>query len=176
MNTTAQIKQAIKKSARVISDEPLEILKNAKDQITGSEDYFSENEKNNEMFENDSSVRDEEQQYKTKVFEQDGRHLEALETELKDIRRQKLFNEIMQKIQDGINVSVEEFSELTYEQREVLKAQVEVAKNKKIQSLNQNNGLIEPASKKGRRLGVFGQKQAAEKQTTRVENPIQSST
>jgi hypothetical protein len=176
MNTTAQIKQAIKKSARVISDEPLEILKKAKDQITGSEDYFLENKKNNEVSESDSFARDEEQQYKAKISEQDGRHLEALETELKDIRRQKLFNEIMQKIQNGIDVSVEEFSELTLEQREVLKAQVEVVKNKKIQSLNQNSGLVEPVSKKGRRLGVFGQKQAAEKQTTRVENPIQSST
>ncbi|AKM83380.1 hypothetical protein A2422_04190 [Candidatus Woesebacteria bacterium RIFOXYC1_FULL_31_51] len=176
MNTTAQsFKQAIKKSARTIGDEPLEILKNARDQVTGSEDYFSGNEKTNEVSKDDSAIRDEEQ-YKKKVSEQDGRHLEALEVELKDIRRQKLFNEIMQKIQDGIDVSVEEFSELTYEQREVLKAQIEVIKNKKIQSLNQNNGLIEPASKKGRRLGIFGQKQAAEKQTTRVENPIQSST
>lgn len=174
MNTTAQVKRAIKKSTRTITNEPLEILKTVRDQVITSENLFSVNQEN-DISQNDSGIKDEEQ-YKKQIAERDSRHLEALETELKDIRRQKLFNEITQKVQSGVDVPIEEFSELSHEQKEVLKAQVEVIKKQKSETLNQDTDLVEPASKKGRRFGSFGQKQAAERQQTRVEKPVQSST
>lgn len=174
MNTTAQVKQAIKKSTNTFSDEPLEILKTARDQILGSENYPQQTQENN-VSQNNGPTEDE-TNYKKQIAEQDGRHLEALENELRDIRRQKTFNDLMQKIQGGEDVSLEEFSELTHEQRDVLKAQIEAVKKQRIGLANQNSGLNEPAAKKGRRFGGMGQKKAAEKQQTRVENPVQSST
>lgn len=175
MNTTAQVKRAIKKSANTFGDEPLEILKTARDQILGSENYPQQTQENN-VSQNNGPTEDE-KNYKKQIAEKDGRHLEALENELRDIRRQKTFNDLMQKIQGGESIPLEEFSELTHEQRDVLKAQMEAVKKQQAGSLNQNVGLNEPSAKKGRRfMGGMNQKKAAEKQQTRVENPVQSST
>ena len=175
MNTTAQVKQAIKKSSQQLGDEPLEILKSARDQILGSENPEQQTQEN-DVSQNEGPS-EEEENYKKHRAEQDGRHLEALENELKEIRRQKLFNDLMQKIQSGETVPLEEFSELSYEQKDVLKAQTEVFKKQQVELTNQNTSLIEPSAKKGRRfMGGMNQKKAAEKQQTRVENPVQSST
>lgn len=167
MNTAAQVKQAFKKSAKTFTDEPLELLKSARKQITGEEiapDSYSGQEAD------DSQKIADEQDYKDQKSKQDGRHLEALESELKDIRRQKIFNDLMQRIQNGEDVPIEEFSELSYEQKDVLNAQIEAVKQRKINNENTTSQLIEPTTKKGRQL--MGQKQSAQKQTTRVEKPV----
>ena len=167
MNTTAQVKQAIKKSAKTFSDEPLELLKSARKQITGEE------MPDDQDYEETSKVQgpsQEEQEYKQEKEKQDGRQIEALESELRDIRRQKIFNELMQRIQNGEDVSLEEFSELSYEQKDVLKAQMEAVKKQKLNIESTNDQLVEPMPKKGRQL--MGQKQSAQKQTTRVEKPV----
>jgi len=164
---TAQVKQAIKKSAKQFADEPLELLKSAKKQVAGEEmasGYPPDQETN------DTQKMVDEQDYKVQKAKQDGRHLEALESELKDIRRQKVFNDLMQRIQNGEDVPLEEFSELSFEQKDVLKAQMEAVKQQKINNGNTTNQLIEPTAKKGRQL--MGQKQSAQKQTTRVEKPV----
>ena len=167
MNTAAQVKQAFKKSAKTFTDEPLEILKSARKQVTGEEmppDNYPDQETS------DPQKIADEQDYKEQKFKQEGRHLEALESELKDIRRQKVFNDLMQRIQSGEDVPVEEFGELNYEQKDVLKAQIEAVKQRKINNENASSELIEPTAKKGRQL--MGQKQSAQKQTTRVEKPV----
>ena len=87
---SAQVKQQIKKSAQQIADEPLELLKNARRQVS---ENISQTQAINEK--NENQPPKEETEYKKKVVEQDGRHLQALESELKDIRRQKLFNELI---------------------------------------------------------------------------------
>ena len=167
MNTTAQLKQSLKKSAKQFADEPLEILKSVRSQVTGENLQPTENP--TEKTEDPQKIEDE-QKYKQQKAESDGRHLEALENELKDIRRQKLFNELMQKINQGEDVSLEEFSELSYEQKDVLKAQIEAVKKQNESRASQTNTLVEPTAKKGRQL--LGQKQSAQKQTTRVEKPV----
>ncbi|WKZ25665.1 MAG: hypothetical protein QY322_04800 [bacterium] len=167
-NTTAQIKQAIKKSALQVASEPLELLKNASRQISGEEVAPQQQE----VSKPETEISQDEVDYKKQTSEQDGRHLQALESELKDIRRQKLFNDLMKRIQDGEDVSVEEFSELSFEQRDVLKAQLEAVKKQKIIQQSDPSGLIEPIAKKGRRMMGGGQKQSAQKQTTRVEKPV----
>ena len=88
---------------------------------------------------------------KTAIAEKDGRHLQALESELKDIRRQKIFNELMRRIQAGENIPLEEFTELSYEQRDVLKAQIEAVKTRNSQLVTDQ--LVMPSAKKGRKMG-----------------------
>lgn len=161
-----------KKPAKIFADEPLEILKNARDQITGSGEYDDNYQENNTP-KNDGPSEGE-INYKKQIAEKDGRHLEALETELKDIRCQKIFDDLMRRIQSGEYVPLEEFSELSYEQKDVLKAQMEVIKQQKINAENTNDKvLVEPVAKRGRWL--MGQKQTAEKQQRRVENPLSPS-
>lgn len=167
MNTTAQVKQAIKKSVQQVKQEPLEILRTATRQISGEEERPQQQEppksENNE-------APPEEIKYKKQVAEQDGRRLEALNSEIKDITRQKIFNDLMRRIQSGEDVPVEEFSELSFEQKDVLKAQVEAVKTQRLNTQNTNT-LPEPGAKKGRKMGG-GQKGAAKKEQTRVEKPV----
>lgn len=171
MNTTAQIKQNAKKIAQQIANEPLELLKRAQTQIAPEQNT---NVGQNPRQETDNQgASKEEQEYKKNLAERDGQKLLALENELLDIRRKRIFDELTRRIQSGEDVSIEEFSELSFEQREVLKAQLEAMQKQKTNSQNQNSGgLVEPAAKKGRRMTGFGQKQAAQKQTTRVEKPV----
>ena len=117
----------------------------------------------------EKKVTEEQEKVKKQLTEAEARRIEALENELKDIRRQKLFNDLMQKIQSGEDVSVDSFQELSFEERDVLKAQLTAAKNRKAQVGGQS--FVEPSAKKGRKMG-FGQKQSAQKQTTRVEKPV----
>ena len=162
-NTANQVKKSIKSFA----DEPLELLKSARSQVTG--ENAPSGEYPGESTEDPQKIQDEEN-YKVKKADSDGRHLEALESELKDIRRQKIFNELMQRIQNGEDIPLEEFSQLSYEQKDVLKAQMEAIKKQKLNAESTNNQLVEPTAKKGRQL--MGQKQSAQKQTTRVEKPV----
>lgn len=161
------IKQAIKKSAQQMAQEPLELLKNAARQVSGEE----QKPQQQETSKSDTEAPPEEQKYKQQVAEQDGRHLQALESELKDIRRQKLFNSLMQRIQSGENIPLEEFVELSYEQKDVLKAQMEAFKKQQAMQTNQSSGVPMPEAKRGRRMGG-GQKGAAKKEQTRVEKPV----
>lgn len=166
MNTTAgSIKQAIKKSAQQMAQEPLELLKNVSRQITGEK----ERPQQQEASKSETETSPEEQKYKKQVAEKDGRHLEALESELKDIRRQKIFNELMKRIQEGEDVPFEEFSELSFEQKDVLKAQIEAVRSRNSQSIT--NSVDMPQAKRGRKMGG-GQKGAAKRETTRVEKPV----
>ena len=173
MNTTAQVKQAIKKSAQQMAQEPLELLKSAARQVTGVENLPNSNPKpqQEKPKEESDGVSQEEKNYKKQVAEQDGRHLQALESELKDIRRQKLFNELMKRIQSGEDIPLEEFSDLSFEQKDVLKAQMEAVKKQRDMQANQSSGIPMPEAKRGRKMGG-GQKGAAKKEQTRVEKPV----
>lgn len=173
MNTTAgSIKQAIKKSVQQIKQEPLELLRTATKQVTGSENIQNQRPEvpPASTGETESTLGgQDEQNYKKQVAEKDGRHLQALEAELKDIRRQKLFNELMKRIQSGEDVPLEEFTELSFEQKDVLKAQIQAVKTRNSQPVT--NQLPELSLKRGRKMGG-GQKGAAKKEQTRVEKPV----
>lgn len=172
MNTTAQVKQAIKKSVQQVRQEPLELLKTATKQITGVENLPNSNPESRESAQNANpdQVPDDELKYKKQVAEQDGRRLEALNSEIQDITRQKIFNDLMKRIQSGEDVPIEEFSELSFEQKDVLKAQAEATKNQRLNAQNTST-LPEPGAKRGRKMGG-GQKGAAKKEQTRVEKPV----
>lgn len=167
MNTTAQVKQAIKKSAQQMAQEPLELLKSAARQVSGEQ----EKPQQQETPKSENETPPEEQKYKQQVAEQDGRHLEALESELKDIRRQKIFKDLMQRIQNGEDVPLEEFAELSFEQKDVLKAQIEAVRKTNSQQSTANSQIDMPQAKRGRKMGG-GQKGAAKREETRVEKPV----
>jgi hypothetical protein len=114
-------------------------------------------------------------QQKTQDKMKSGRRMEALETELKDIRKQDLFKDLQGKISQGIEVPLEDYSELSMEQKQVLKAQMEAVKQQKLNA-KYSSEKSAPAivSKPSRRFGaqMRGQKAEAEKQQTRVEKPV----
>lgn len=167
-------KQAIdltKKIARQVAQEPLEILKAAGGQLSGEQmDYYKQRlEKDGSAGTNENKT----QQLKDKDKVQSSRTLEALDRELKDIHRDKLFKELQQKIAAGQKISVQDFGELTVEQKQVLQAQMEAVKvQRQQQALVGDGGLVEPKSKRARGSWMFGNKSSAEKQQTRVEKPL----
>jgi len=172
MNTTAQVKQAVKNTAQQLKQEPLELLKIASQQISG--ENLPAGNKGVEEINNEKGPDPriaEEQRLKTLGMEQDNRKLQALEAELRDIRRLKIYTELMRKVQNGEDIPVDEFQELSSEQREVLKAQTEAVKNLNFQQQNGQSSLVIPVSKPGRQMRS-GQKQSAQQQTTRVEKPV----
>lgn len=147
-----------------MAQEPLEILKNAREQIVGEEPTGQADS-------TQPGIQNNQEQERIQDKVKSGRRIEALDRELKDIERERIFKELQRKIAEGIEVYLEEYPNLSMEQKQVLNAQAEAVKlqNSKLKS---QNSLVEPAAKKGRRLFGFGQKAAAEKQTTHVEKPI----
>lgn len=170
MNTaTQQVKQNIKKMAQQFANEPLEILKTARHQIS-PEDRGYEDKSNESKQQNTNPDLSQEESYKKQLAEQDGRRLEALQAEILDIQRQRIYKELLARIQSGEDVPIEDFQELSYDQREVLKAHLESVESRNSQQAA-STPLVEPVSRKSRRMGG-GQKQSAQKQTTRVEKPV----
>ena len=66
----------------------------------------------------------------------------------------------MQRIQNGEDVPLEEFAELSFEQKDVLKAQIQAVKNRNLQQTTSSIDM--PQAKRGRKMGG-GQKGLCEK-------------
>lgn len=170
MNTTAQVKKNIKKSLKQMGDEPLEVLKTAKKQVGMPESSSHDENTMDDYVPKEEKEPDEE--LKKEVAESDRKNLNELESEIRQISEKKLFDTLLQRIQSGENVPVEEFQELSHEERAVLKAQLEATKNRMSQQ-QAEKPLVEPQAKQSRRLGGFvKRKTQAEKQQTRVEMPL----
>lgn len=153
-----------------MGDEPIEILKAAKKQV-GIKESASSSESSQGNYENNGQGQTDEN-LKEQIAESDKKNLEDLQSKMEEIRRQKVFESLLARIQAGEDVPLEEFQELSYEQRDVLKAQLEAYK-KRGQTVPNQQALVEPATKRSRRFGGFGRrKNAAEKQQTRVEMPL----
>ena len=171
MNTAAQVKQTIKKSAQQTVQEPLEILKTAKAQVSGKE--IPQQPTGDNLAQSPGGVASQQtEQIQKEVAVSDNRNLEALQNEMMEIRRQKLFNSLLARIQRGEDVPIEEFQELSHEQRDVLKAQLEAYK-KRVSQAPTKKPLVEPSAKTGRGLAGFGKRKTkVERQQTRVEMPL----
>lgn len=75
--------------------------------------------------------------------------------ELEQIHRDNLFKELQQKIAEGIEIPLEDYiKELSVEQREVLKAQMEAVKMQKAAAKNQKmqESPLQVIAKKGRQM------------------------
>lgn len=181
MNSTAnQVKQSAKTLAQQIAKqmarEPLEILKDVKEQSVGDQ--------------NPSETRDTQQQNgsvdQTELLNrqnelQDNMKLErllgALNREIDDIRKQNLFKELQRRISEGEVVPLEEYTNLSMEQKQVLLAQMEAVKTQMLNAKYANDQFSEVPSiisKPSRRFGA-GQKAQAQKEQTHVEKPVPTS-
>lgn len=160
-----------RKIAKQIAEEPVEILKDARQQVTGEEtSKVSENQTQKSQTVQ-GAQETEVQKVKDKAFAE--RRMQALQNEIEDIRKGDIFKELQARISQGEEIPLEDYPELSMEQKQVLKAQMEAVKFQKQQSEYQASVMDVPSvsSKPSRRFGA-GQKHEAEKQQTRVEKPV----
>ncbi|KKT33242.1 MAG: hypothetical protein UW20_C0004G0076 [Candidatus Woesebacteria bacterium GW2011_GWB1_44_11] len=176
MNTAKQAGQNTRdlaqKIARQMAEEPLEILKDAGTQVAGVEaGKPQENYPQNQDSGDTAKITGQEGELADKA--KSARRMEALNREIRDIHKQDLFNDLQRKISQGVDIPVADYSELSMEQKQVLKAQMEAYKNQseKIQNESAFREIPVVRSRPSRRFGA-GQKQEAEKQQTRVEKPV----
>ena len=165
--TTGNIAQ---KAARQIAGEPFEILKKGAAQISGLETKPQTNDGSEPKIAESLKVNQEEERL---VKERDSRRLQALESEMLEIRRLRIVKELQERITSGEQVYLVNYPELSYEQRDVLKAQIAAVAARKLQEGVGKETLAEPKSKPSRRFLGFGVgKTQAQRQQTRVEKPL----
>jgi hypothetical protein len=156
--------------ARQMLDEPLEILKSAKAQVAGENITDGISERAPSVVESSSPVGNQQSELLAKV--KNSRRMEAFQRELSDIQKEELFKDLQRRIAQGEEVPLQDYRELSLEQKQVLKAQMEAVKVQKNKMMNQEPGMVEPTAKKSRRLFNFGKKQEVKRQQTRVENVV----
>jgi hypothetical protein len=167
--TASSAKTLAQQIAKQMAREPLEILNNAKEQVGAGE--FGPNPGQSPQGSEEQKKLDEQRAHESDQLKS-ARRMEALKREIEDIQKQKLFKQLQEKISAGEYVPLEEYMELSMEQRQVLKAQMEAVKTR-MQNANESNFNNVPSmsSKPSRRFGA-GQKQAAKNEQTRVEKPV----
>jgi hypothetical protein len=168
-DTTNSAKNLAQQIAKQAAREPLEILKDVKEQASGETLNPSANPPENQTESQKKLINDQE---KMGDKMKSGRRMEALTREIEDIRKQKIFKDLQRRISEGEEISLEEYSELSMEQKQVFIAQMEAVKNQKA-AANKDVLTEVPTihSKPSRRFGA-GQKSQAEKEQTRVEKPV----
>lgn len=167
--SAAQLAQQI---ARQMGEEPLEVLKTAKEQATGVESS-NQGEKQAENPQQAEQQKKIEEQQKKQDEMKSQRLMEALKRELSDIEHQDVFHTLQAKITEGIEVPLEEYPELTREQKEVLMAQMQAVKEQKATAQARAGAEAPPvvSAKPSRRMGST-RKQEAQKQQQHVEKPV----
>ena len=172
MNTAQPAKNLAQVVAKQIAQEPWEILKQAGSQVAGTEQP-----QNPDMQEEVGREGTPEQQQNEKLLgERDKvrsqRLIEALLAELRDKTKGDLIKNLQAKIANGEAVYLENYPQLTAEEKEMLKKQIETVAIQKQQLQSQNQGLVEPATRKGRRFFNFGKKTQMQRQQTQTERPL----
>jgi hypothetical protein len=178
MNNTAKqtgrsARDLAQKIARQMAQEPPEILKTTRQQVAGGEQVANRQEVrplDNQNPEGQAKIIQHQNELLDKA--KSGRRIEALNQEIKDIHKQDLFKDLQNKIAQGMEVPVADYTELSMEQKQVLKAQMEAVRAQAAKQQAAGQKVLEiPRSKRGRRFGQT-QKQEAERQQTRVEKPV----
>lgn len=142
-----QSKQAAKKIARQMAQEPLEVLKTAGSQVSGQEKSPPTSSEENEQKPQSKDGKTPPNEGNLKMQSQ--RYLDAHRKELGEIRKQETYEELQRRVAEGEDVPVENYGELSSEQKEVLKAQIEVMK-KRAEEEGGDKPLIEPTGKRKR--------------------------
>lgn len=175
-DTSKSAKSIAQNIAKQVAEEPLEILKNAGAQMVGSEAGWSGVQTAGQPDSQTSSGQPDngvsaQQKLEDQTFAQ--RQMQALQREINDIRKQGIFKDLQARISNGEYIPLQDYPELSMEQKQVLKAQIEAVKIQQTQAKYQANLQEVPTvhSKPSRRFGA-GQKHEAEKAQTRVEKPI----
>jgi len=164
-------KNLAQQTAKYIAQEPWEILRGVGEQSVGFEQAKKPVVTSEATSNKNSSMSDE-----VHSREQDKvqrlRRVEALNRELKDIERQRVFNEAQRKISEGEDIYLTDIAELDYEQKEVLKAQMQAINAQKEKIAGGDQQLVEPGLKPSRRFLGIGAKSQVQRQQTRVERPL----
>ena len=170
-DTAKSAKNLAQQIAKQMAREPVEILKDAKEQAIGEESFGQPDSQQFDDLDHQKKLLERQNEIQDKV--KSSRRMEALDRELIDIRKQDLFKDLQRRISEGEDIPLEDYSELSMEEKQVLKAQMEVVKVQRQQAeyAQSQEGFRIPGSKRGRKMGS-GQKQEAEKQQTRVEKPV----
>ncbi len=170
-NTAKSAKSLAQAIAKQMAREPLEVLKTARGQVSGEEISSPENFSQNLGSEDQKKLIHHQEELADKM--KSSRRMEALNRELSDIQKQDLFKDLQRRITEGEEIPLEDYPELSIEQRQVLKAQMEAVRIR-IENVKLGSGksLVEPAAKKGRQLFNFGKKQEVKRQQTHVEKIV----
>lgn len=162
-NTPKQDPKSIAQQiARQIAQEPLEMLKTAGEQVGVVESQTDQAVQ-------PSKPKEPDEQQKQKMMIQGQRQLEALNREVKDIEKQRLIKDIQEKINNGEELNLANYPDLTMEEREVLMAQMQAVKFR-TQMAGPANPLIQPSAKPDRKFA--GEGLGAKRQQTHVEKPL----
>ena len=166
-----QTKSLTQQIAKQVGQEPFEMLKRGGAQLNP----YESSEKLIPSFSPDKAVSQDKNSDTAKMSQEDklksSRLMQALEAEIEDIRKERIFKEVQAKVQSGEQVSLESYPSLTWEQRQVLKAQIEVIAARKVQSEAQKPFSVSK-SKTSRKFWGFGPKQKAQEMERRVERPV----
>ena len=154
--------------AKQMAQEPLEILKDVKEQVSSSEQPHESPQNSDEQKKQIETQNHLNDQLKS------SHRLEALQREIEDIRKQDIFKDLQRRISEGEEITLDEYPELSVDQKQVLIAQMEAVRKQKYATQNISE-VPSIHSKPSRRFGA-GQKQQAQKEQTHVEKPVQSST
>lgn len=169
MNNPAQTTKTLaQKIAQQMQDESLEILKDAKEQITGKE---SGDNGSREQYDPEAQANLLHEQKKAQDHAKSQRLLQAYQRELEDVRKQDLLKNLQRRIAEGEEVPLEDYPELSMEHKQVLRAQMEAVRARNLQSTG-SKPLVEPVAKKGRRMFNFGKKTSMKREQTRVEKVV----
>jgi hypothetical protein len=156
--------------AKRAAREPLEILKEATSQSFG--DASKKPQEQDSQSEDNKTESSNTPQKETDNKKMDAQRLQALEREIGQIHSEKVYREIMQRVANGEDVPLTDVPELTPEQKQVLMAQMEAVKQRRQVEAQQPDSSLNISAKPSRKFFGIGAKQAAQKQTTRVERPV----
>lgn len=169
MNTAQPAKNLAQTIVKQIGEEPWEILKDAGEQIfprEGGEKSSGQNLDSSQTEAENKKLLEERDRVRSQ------RLLEALQRELQDRTKNDLIKSLQDKIAKGEAVYLENYLQLTNEEREFLKKQIETVNREKAQVASQEVSLVEPTAKKSRRLFNFGKKTQMQRQQTQTERPL----
>ncbi len=152
------IKQTAQQIAAQVAKQTIhesnEFLKSAREQIAPSVQP-QQSEKPQEKKE-DYKVDEERFKAESK------RLMQTYESELNQIRRDNLFKDLQRKVSEGEDISLESYqNELSFEQKDVLKAQMEIVQNqRKMVASQEKSSPLQVIAKKGRNamMGMFKKK------------------
>lgn len=151
------VKQTAQQIAQTIAKQTLhesnEVLKSAREQIMPTPELPKEQKR-----EAPETKKPETNEAKPNLS-----FLNSYKQELEEIRRETLFKDLQQRISEGEEIPLESYQkELSFEQREVLKAQMEAVKMQKQSALNsqKKQSTLQVVAKKGRNtmMGMFKKK------------------
>lgn len=157
MNVKQTAQQKAKQAAQLLARESLEVLKSAREQVAPTPEIAGQQQDSPKQGENKENIEKSRETDKAKSAQM----MRAYEAELLDIRRSEVFKDLQKRISEGEDIPVENYTELTMEQKQVLMAQKEAAAARRDMTEQGHKEVPQVSSKKGRKtFGNIGLKRS----------------